>query len=79
MVLPPRPPPSASLPAHFAPRAPFRHLAPRFFLSRDQPSHIRSREEVQDRLAAPPVDKEVPDLALALPPASLTRWERMLQ
>jgi len=28
------------------PELPFRHLAPYVFLSRDQPSHIRSGEEV---------------------------------
>jgi len=39
----PRPPP---FPLPELPEFPFRHLAPHVFLSRDQPSHIRSGEEV---------------------------------
>jgi len=61
----PPPPPCAPLPA------PILTPRPRVYLSRDQPSHIRSGEEVQYRLAAPAVGKEVPDLEPALPPPCL--------
>jgi len=65
-----RPPIFFPLPA--LPTLPFRHLAPRVFLSHDQSSqYIRSAEEVGYRLAAPPVGKEViSGLPVSAPPAT---------